>query len=144
MWLAGPLQGARRAGRRIVINLFGETELDLGEVYRHEAPERTVGGHGLSLVCDARTTMVATLDPNPSALCTDQPAVVRLVEKVIRDEAYLAAIYASHHRELEQTYGPHLVELRRRLLPDDQAAALLSIVGFGAAGADPSLLTEET
>jgi hypothetical protein len=55
-----------------------------------------------------------------------------LVEKLIRDETYLAAIYERFRSELEATYGPHLVELRRKLLPAEQAERLVSIVGFGA------------
>ena len=41
-------------------------------------------------------------------------ALVRLVEKLIRDESYLAAIYARFGPELEREFGPHLAALRRR------------------------------
>jgi hypothetical protein len=55
-----------------------------------------------------------------------------VVEKLIRDEAYLAAIYERLRPELEGAFGPHLVELRSKLLPAEQASALMSVVGFGA------------
>jgi hypothetical protein len=53
---------------------------------------------------------------------------VRLVEKMIRDEAYLAAIYERFPGELEAAFGPHLVGLRRRLLPEAEAEQLLVVV----------------
>ncbi len=131
-WLAAPLQAAARSGCRVVVNVFGDADLDVGEVFRHESADRTVGGHSLTMVCDSAVAVIANLGPEPSALCTTQPAVVQIVEKLIRDEAYLAAIYDSHRDSLEQEYGQHLVGLRTRLLPQDQARNLMSIVGFGA------------
>ncbi len=52
---------------------------------------------------------------------TDHPALVRLVEKLIRDETYLAAIYERFGGSTGTEFGPHLVALRTRLLPPDQA-----------------------
>lgn len=137
-WLAAPLRAAAQSGCQVVVNVFGETDLDVGEVYRHESSDRTVGGHTLTMVCDAATAVIADLGLEPSALCTTQPAVVRVVEKLMRDEAYLAAIYDHHRRELEESFGPHLVQLRTRLLPAEQAESLVSIVGFGADAVDPA------
>ncbi len=131
-WLASPLRAAAQSGRQVVVNVFGEADLDFGDVYRHEAPTRTVGGHLLTLAVDHRTALVASLDAPVGAVFTEHPALVRLVEKLIRDETYLAAIYAQLQPQLEQAFGPHLVDLRRRLLPADQAEQLISIVGFGA------------
>lgn len=131
-WLAPPLRAAARSGCQVVVNVFGDTDLDFGDVYRHESPERTVAGHVLTMVADSTTAVIADLGDEATALCTTQPAVVHVVEKLIRDEAYLAAIYERHQAELEQSFGPHLVELRSRLLPADQASDLVSLVGFGA------------
>ncbi|MFT3835192.1 MAG: helix-turn-helix domain-containing protein [Micropruina sp.] len=132
-WLTDALRAAANSGCRVVVNVFGDGDLDVGEVFRHESPDRTVGGHLLLLAVDFRTALVATLDEHPQALQTDQPALVRLVEKLIRDEAYLAAIFEHHRDALEQSFGPHLVDLRSRLLPPDEADRLVSVVGFGAA-----------
>lgn len=132
-WLAPPLQAAARSGCRVVANVFGEvTGLDFAEVYEHEEPTQTVGGHLLTVAVDFRSALVASLDEPAGAVYTEHPALVRIVEKLIRDETYLAAIYAAHRHELEASFGPHLVKLRAKLLPTDQAEALISIVGFGA------------
>ena len=136
-WMSSPLRAAARSGCQVVVNVFGDAQMDFGDVYRHESPERTVSGHLLTMVVDSTTAIIATLGHQPTALCTTQPAVVQVVEKLIRDEAYLAAIYERHQTELEASFGPHLVQLRSRLLPADQASHLISLVGFGAD--DPAL-----
>lgn len=131
-WLGDPLRAAANSGCRVVANVFGASDLDIGEVFEHESPDRTVGGHLLIVSVDFRTALVATLDADaqtqPSALQTDEPALVMVVEKLIRDEAYLAAIFARHRAAVEQTFGPHLVDLRTRLLPPDQADRLAARV----------------
>jgi len=132
-WLSVPLRAAHRAGCHVIVNVFGETELEFGEIYRHEDSAKVVGGHLLTLAVDSSAALVAALDEPSGAVYTHHPALVRLVEKLIRDEAYLAAIYERFRDELETAYGPQLVALRQRLLPTDQAEQLLAIVGFGAA-----------
>ena len=132
-WARAPLREAARSGCEIVVNLFGDAPLEFGDVYRHEDPAKVVGGHLLTLAVDSATALVAALDEPAAAVYTQHPALVRLVEKLIRDEAYLAAIYERFHDLLEATYGPHLIALRQRLLPRDQAERLISVVGFGAA-----------
>lgn len=134
-WVGAPLRAAYRRDCQVVVNLFGAAALDFGEVYQHEDPGQTVGGHLLTLVVDAAAALTATLDEPAGGVVTEHPALVRLVDKVIRDEAYLAAIYERFHDQLEAAYGPHLVALRQRLLPPSQASQLLSIVGFGARAA---------
>jgi sugar-specific transcriptional regulator TrmB len=131
-WLAAPLRAAAQSGRRVVVNVFGDADLDFGEVYRHEAASLAVGGHLLTLAVDHEAALVASLDEPVGAVFTRNPALVRVVEKLIRDETYMAAIYERFGRELEAAFGPHLVNLRTRLLPPEQAEQLISIVGFGA------------
>jgi len=131
-WLAAPLRAASQSGCQVVVNVFGDSDLDFGEVYQHEAPARTVGGHVLTLAADYSTALVASLEDPVGAVFTEHPALVRVVEKLIRDETYLAAIYARFGSELEAEFGEHLVDLRARLLPPEQAEQLISVVGFGA------------
>lgn len=135
-WLSAPLRAAHRTGCHVVVNVFGETALEFGEIYRHEDPTKVVGGHLLTLVVDSTAALAAALDEPPGAVYTQHPALVRLVEKLIRDEAYLAAVYERFREELDAAFGPHLLALRQRLLPSDQAERLMAIVGFGAASGD--------
>ncbi|GAB3738312.1 TrmB family transcriptional regulator [Microlunatus parietis] len=142
-WLAPGLRAAAQSGRQVVINVFGETEIDGADVYRHEAPSRTVGGQLLMLAVDFDTALVASLDEPVGAVVTEHPALVGLVEKVIRDEAYLAAIYQRFGDQLEAEFGTHLFRLRTRLLPPDRAEELFSIVGFGADDTVSEILSQE-
>ncbi len=132
-WLARPLREAAENGCQVVVNVFGDTDLDIGEVYRHESPAQTVGGHLLTLAVDYSTALVASFDGPAGAVFTSHPALVRVVEKLIRDETYLAAIYERFADDLEEAFGKHLVKLRAKVLPPEQAEQLISIVGFGAA-----------
>jgi len=142
-WLARPLREAAANGCQVVVNVFGDADLDVGEIFRHEAPSRTVGGHLLTLAVDYSTALVASFDGPAGAVFTSHPALVRVVEKLIRDETYLAAIYDRFPAELEDAFGKHLVNLRTRLLPPEEAKQLISIVGFGADdGAVSDLLSE--
>lgn len=131
-WLAGPLRAAAASGCQVVVNVFGDVALDFGEVFTHEEPARTVGGHLLLLAVDQRIALVGSLDEPVGAVFTEHPALVGIVEKLIRDETYLAAIYARFADDLEREFGTHLVKLRSRFLPPEQAEQLISIVGFGA------------
>jgi sugar-specific transcriptional regulator TrmB len=131
-WLAAPLRSASASGCQVVVNIFGDADLDFGEVFTHDEPSRTVGGHLLTLAVDNRTALVGSLDDPVGAVFTDHPALVGIVEKLIRDETYLAAIYARFADDLEREFGRHLVNLRSRFLPVEQAEQLISIVGFGA------------
>lgn len=142
-WLGGALRAASQSGCQVVVNVFGDAPVDFGEVYRHEPPARTVGGHLLTLTVDATTALIASLDEPAAAVDTEHPALLRVVEKLIRDEAYLAAIYGRLQPELEEAFGRHLVDLRARLLPPEQATRLLSVVGFGADAATVGRLTQE-
>ncbi len=138
-WFGGALRAAARSGCQVVVNVFGDAPVDFGEVYRHEPQALAVGGHLLTLAVDSRTALIASLDEPAGAVYTEHPALLRVVEKLIRDEAYLAAIYDRLRPELEGAFGRHLVELRARLLPPEQASELMSVVGFGA---DPATVNE--
>lgn len=129
--LAGALRAARDRGCTVILNLFGEAEVDFAAVYRHEEPEKVVGGHVVALTIDFEEAIVAALDEPATGVATQNRTLVRLVEKLIRDEAYLAAIYERFPDELETEFGPHLVGLRRRLLPDEESEQLL-VVTSGA------------
>src|SRR5579884_3499424 len=85
-WLGGPLREAQHSGCHVVVNLFGHGDVESGEVYRHEDPAKVVGGHLLTLAVDSSAAIVAALDEPCGAVYTQHPALVRLVEKLIRDE----------------------------------------------------------
>lgn len=131
-WLTESLQAARRRGCTIILNLFGEASVDFATIYRHEGPEKAVGGHVVALAIDFAEALVASLDTPPTGVVTQNRTLVRVVEKLIRDDAYLASIYERFPRELEAAFGPHLVNLRQRLLPETDAERLVAITTLGS------------
>lgn len=130
--LSGALRAARDRGCVIILNLFGEVDADFATIYRHEVPEKVVGGHVVALAIDFQEALVASLDAPASGVVTQNRTMVRVVEKLIRDEAYLAAIYEQFSQELETAFGTHLVHLRRRLLPQADAERLVAVTTLDA------------
>ncbi len=130
--LAQPLRVAHERGCTIILNLFGEASADFATIYRHEGPEKVVGGHVVALSVDFSEALVASLDEPVTGVVTENRTLVSVVEKLIRDEAYLASIYERFSSELETAFGPHLVELRRRLLPTEDAVRLIAITAMGS------------
>lgn len=128
--LTEPLRAARQRGCVIILNLFGEASVDFATIYQHEAPEKVIGGHLVALAVDFAEALVASLDTPATGVVTQNRTLVRVVEKFIRDEAYLASIYERFPSELEGAFGPHLVDLRRRLLPEKEADWLVAITAL--------------
>lgn len=126
------LFAARERGCTIILNLFGEADADFATVYQHEGPEKVVGGHVIALTIDFAETLVASLDAPATGVVTENRTLVRVVEKLIRNEAYLAAIYDQLAPELEMAFGPHLVNLRRSLLPTADAERLIAVTTLGS------------
>lgn len=125
------LRAARERGCTIILNLFGESNADFATVYQHEGPEKVVGGHVVALAIDFEEALVASLDAPATGVMTQNRTLVRVVEKLIRNEAYLAAIYEHLAPELETAFGPHLVNLRRSLLPTADAERLIAVTAPG-------------
>ena len=101
-------------------------------IYQHEGPEQVVGGHVIALTIDFEEALVASLDAPTTGVITRNRTMVHVVEKFIRNEAYLAAIYEHFSPELEATFGPHLVHLRSSLLPVADAEQLIAITTMGS------------
>jgi HTH-type transcriptional regulator, sugar sensing transcriptional regulator len=127
-----PLRAARARGCTVILNLFGEAQADFATVYQHEGSEKVIGGHLIALTIDFTEALVASLDAPATGVVTQNRTLVRIVEKLIRDESYLAAIYEQFAPQLEATFGHHLVELRRRLLPSTDAERLVAITTLGS------------
>ncbi|GCE30890.1 hypothetical protein KDA_63740 [Dictyobacter alpinus] len=135
------LREARERGCTVILNLFGEASADYAMIYQHEGPEKVVGGHVIALAIDFGEALVASLDAPATGVITQNRTMVRVVEKLIRNEAYLAAIYERLSPELEAAFGPHLVNLRSGLLPAADAEQLVAITTMGSRPIDlPSSL----
>jgi len=126
------LRTAQERGCTVILNLFGEAKADFATIYQHEGPEKVISGHLIALTTDFAEALVASLDTPATGVVTHNRTLVRVVEKLIRDESYLAAIYEQFSTELEATFGLHLVDLRRRLLPATDAERLVAVTTLGS------------
>ncbi len=135
-WLTEPLKAARERGCTVILNIFGEASPDFALIYRHESSEKTVSGHLITLAIDFTEAIVASLDMPATGVMTQNRTLVRVVEKLIRDEAYLASIYERFPEELESAFGVHLFQLRHRLLPEADAERLVAMTAAGSRSVD--------
>lgn len=126
--LAPALRAAHEAGAVVIANVFGSGDLGFGQVYRHEDSSKVVGGRLVTLAVDYAEALTASLDDPASGVYTRNPTLVLMVEKLIRDESYLAEIFGQFRAELSAAYGPHLLELRKRLLPPELARRLETVI----------------
>jgi HTH-type transcriptional regulator, sugar sensing transcriptional regulator len=124
------LRSANSRGAVLVINAFGQYQPGFGSVFQHEDTSRAIGGRLLTLATDFDVAMTASLDDPPAGVYTRQPGLVQLVEKLIRDESYIAEVFSRFQPQLEQVYGPHLIELRSRLLPPHLSRRLADVIGL--------------
>jgi HTH-type transcriptional regulator, sugar sensing transcriptional regulator len=120
-------------GVQVVLILFGdpislaEFELDPpSRVYMHEGNGLEVGLANtlITVTRDFEEALTVNSAEGGFGAYTRNLPVVNLAESLIRHEIYLAEIFGRFGRQIEATFGPALVSLRRNYLPAVQAAAL--------------------
>ena len=135
------LSRAAERGAEIVIILFGSGEdverLSMegrAQVYLHENSGTAVGlsEHLLSLTCDFKSALTASIREDGYGIFTQNRPVVVLVESLIRHEIYMAEIFGRFGAELEAAFGSELLQLREKYLPVEQGRALRRRVGDDA------------
>jgi sugar-specific transcriptional regulator TrmB len=118
-------------GVEVLIILFGENPVrfDFGgrtRVYLHEGNGVPVGiaPHLITITRDFEEALVADLRGEAHGSYTRNKPVVTMADTLIRHEIYFAEIFERLGPEIQEIFGPALIELRRKYLPKDQAAAL--------------------
>lgn len=135
------LETAARRGVQVLIILFGARlqEFQFGgpsRVYLHEGTGIPVGiAHDLiTITRDFSEALMAHMAEDCYGSYTRSPPVVTMADTLIRHEIYFAEIFERFGAELTETFGPALIELRRRYLPTEQVASLEHTLAQGAAG----------
>lgn len=121
------LRAAARRGVEVIMIVFGSTDFDFGATYIHEGTGIPVGAadENLILTVDFEQALIATIRDEPSGAFTRNRAVVTLADTLIRHDIYLTEIFTKLRPEVEGTFGPALLELRRRFLPEAQVQDLV-------------------
>jgi HTH-type transcriptional regulator, sugar sensing transcriptional regulator len=124
---------AASRGVQVILILFGdpaslaEFKLDPpSRVYMHEGNGFEVGLANtlITVTRDFEEALTVNAAEGGFGAYTRNLPVVNMAESLIRHEIYLAEIFGQFGREIEATFGPALVSLRRNYLPAAQAEAL--------------------
>ena len=121
------LRTAYRRGLEIIIILFGQNpeRFALGNrarVYLHEGNGVRIGGADnlFTLTIDYSEALTAHVRDDYVGAYTQSSPMVTMAETIIRHDVYLAEIFDRFGDEIARAFGPHLIELRRRLFSADQ------------------------
>jgi HTH-type transcriptional regulator, sugar sensing transcriptional regulator len=61
---------------------------------------------------------------------TRNRAIVNLAESLLRHEIYFAEIFEMFGQQIQEKFGPAMIELRRKYLPRPQVEALEELLGL--------------
>ncbi|GGI27656.1 MULTISPECIES: TrmB family transcriptional regulator [Bradyrhizobium] len=144
------LRRAADRGVAILIILFG-TQVEKfqfgakSRTYLHEGNGIPVGiaPHLVTLTVDFEEALVAEIRAQGGSYTRNKP-IVNLADSLLRHEIYFAEIFEMFGQPIQKTFGPAIIELRRKYLPAPQVAALESLLGLTASRVEKkSKLKEE-
>jgi sugar-specific transcriptional regulator TrmB len=125
------LERAASRGVAILIILFGENpdRFRFGansQTFLHEGNGIPVGiaPHLITITVDYQEALVAEFRGTPNGSYTRNTPVVNLADTLLRHEIYFAEIFEMFGEPIQKAFGPALINLRRKYLPDQQALAL--------------------
>ncbi|TXK84102.1 TrmB family transcriptional regulator [Paenibacillus sp. N3.4] len=113
------LRKAAERGVEILIVVYGELEFEFAQVYPHDSSEEITqeyGGRWIVASIDDREVVagIVSLGTDSRAAWTMHPGLVMPITEVIIHDLYIYEIMQAHRETLEQTFGPNLIELRKR------------------------------
>lgn len=130
------LEAAAERGVKILIVLFGTKvdELSAGgkiRVMLHEGNGIDVGMSPflISMTRDFEEALIAEFGDQPHGSYTRNRPIVNLFDSLIRHEIYFCEIFEIFGEEISERFGPSMLELRRKYLPENQKHALEALVG---------------
>jgi len=143
------LQRAAKRGVSILIILFG-TQIEKfqfgnkSRTYLHEGNGIPVGlaPHLVTLTVDFEQAMVAEVRAAGGSYTRNKP-IVNLADSLLRHEIYFAEIFEMFGQPIQKTFGPAIIELRRKYLPEPQVLALEKLLGLATKPERRSRLREE-
>lgn len=129
------LEAAAERGVKILIVLFGTKieELSAGgkiRVMLHEGNGLNVGMSPwlISMTRDFEEALIAEFGDQPHGSYTRNRPIVNLFDSLIRHEIYFCEIFEIFGNEITEEFGPTLLDLRRKYLPDKQKRELEALI----------------
>lgn len=125
------LHTAADRGVAILIILFGAEieKFQFGypsRTYLHEGNGIPVGiaPHLVTLTVDFEEAFIGDFRAEARGSYTRNRAMVTLADSLLRHEIYFAEIFETFGQPIQKTFGPALLDLRRKYLPVEQVRAL--------------------
>ncbi|MDQ0888260.1 sugar-specific transcriptional regulator TrmB [Paenibacillus sp. V4I9] len=130
------LRRAAERGVEILIVVYGELQFDFAQVYPHDSSEeitREYGGRWIVASIDDSEVVagIVSLGTDSRAAWTMHPGLVMPITEVIIHDLYIHEIMQAHRETLEQTFGPNLIELRKRYNFGPAGYSMAKKLGFG-------------
>ncbi|MFM9280367.1 TrmB family transcriptional regulator [Paenibacillus jiagnxiensis] len=113
------LREAAERGVEILIVVYGKLEFDFAQVYPHDSSEEITeeyGGRWIVASTDDREVVagIVSLGTDSRAAWTMHPGLVMPITEVIIHDLYIYEMLQAHRETLEHTFGPNLIELRKK------------------------------
>ncbi|PFM48159.1 hypothetical protein COJ45_10890 [Bacillus cereus] len=113
------LEEASKRGIEILMVSYGDIYLDFVQNFPHEASGEITeefGGRWLVVSIDDREVVagITSMGDESLAAWTRHPSLVMPITGVIKHDLYLHEILKQHRSILEESFGPNLIELRKR------------------------------
>ncbi|GGA24051.1 TrmB family transcriptional regulator [Paenibacillus physcomitrellae] len=113
------LRQAAARGVEILIVVYGELDFDFAQVFPHDSSEEVTweyGGRWIVASMDDREVIagIVSLGTDSRAAWTVHPALVMPITEVIIHDLYIFELLRAHRPTLEQTFGPDLINLRKK------------------------------
>ena len=114
------LSDAAERGVEISVVAYGEPEYPFARVYHHDLVDevtRGLGARWIVLSADMRevVTGIVSLGDESRAAWTTHPGLVVPTTELVKHDIYVQEMLDAHREILEESYGPGLINLRKRL-----------------------------
>lgn len=125
--LSNVLKEAAGRGVKIYIMSYGDLDYDFASVYQHDDSEQITedfGGRWIIFSVDDREVVagIVSLGDESRAAWTSHPGLVIPITEVIIHDLYVKEILNEFRTELEEKFGPNLINLRNKFImaPDEK------------------------
>lgn len=127
--LSEDLRAAAKRGVTIIIVAYGKVECDFASVYPHDASHDITteyGGRWVVVSVDDREVVAGTvsLGDDSRAAWTTHPGLAIPITEIIVHDLYIWEILDRHRDVVEASFGPNLIELRKRFNVDPSGSII--------------------
>ncbi|MEJ8305742.1 TrmB family transcriptional regulator [Saccharibacillus sacchari] len=131
------LHAAAKRGLDVLLVVYGELpDFEFAQVYPHDSSDeitREYGGRWIVVSADDREVVagIVSLGADSRAAWTLHPGLVMPITEVIVHDLYIYELMQAHRETLEATFGPNLIELRKRYNAGPNGYSMAARLGLG-------------